>query len=355
MKPLLFVNRIRKYAVFSFLLPLIAINACFGIYKYLGNLDVIIFPNYDYSKSEQTLPWGEFEKIHENKASYNYTNCPKYKILLTYISNDNQVVTLRKFDEVNSNILKVNGWIKNNKVKTVSIKYTEILHNQCVKNYQSLYSAFQKFPFLETFMIQTIKKNPGGYAKIKNPYIYGEVSISRTAREFPSIYIFKTLIILSAFLLFLYWRNGLYLFNELKNNKILVSFSKNFFYLGLFSCIFLTLHATFLGTDIDSKLFQKARRLIIILFIFFEISAQILLTKNLFNHRVQLKKYINPLILKIKVAFVIIVFFITILSFSILALGDPTTSFKHILEWNYFSFLLIYYLLSFLLWRPSVK
>ena len=355
MKSLLFVNRIRKYAVFSFLLPLIAINACFGIYKFLGNLDPIIFPNYDYSKSEQTLQWGEFSKIQENTASWSYSNCPKYKVLLTYTSNDNQVVTLRKFDEDTSNVLKVDGWVKNNKIKTVNIKYTEILHNKCVKNYQFLYSSFQKFPFLETVLLQAMKKNPGGYSKIKNPYFYGEVSISRTARNFPSSYIFKTLIILSAFLLFFYWRNNFYLFNELKNNKTLVSFSKKFFYFGLFSCIFLMLHAIFLGLDIESKLFQKMRRLIIILFIFCEISAQILLTKNLFNFRVELKKYINPLILKIKIAFVVMVFFTTILSFLILAWSNPTTSFKHILEWNYFAFLLIYYLLSTLFWRLPVK
>ena len=34
---------------------------------------------------------------------------------------------------------------------------------------------------------------------IKNPYFYGEVSISRTARYFPATMIFKPFIILSAF------------------------------------------------------------------------------------------------------------------------------------------------------------
>jgi len=355
MKSLLFVKKIRNYAILSFLIPLIAINVCFGIYKYLGNLDVIIFPNYDWSKSEQTLPWGEFSKIQENNASYSYANCPKYQILMIYNSINGQTVTLSQHDEANSKVLKVDELIKNNKVKTITIKHTEILNDLCVKNNQFLYSSFKNFPFLEKFLIYTMENNPGMYSKIKNPYFYGEVSISRTAREFPAIYIFKTLIILSSFLLFLYWKNSFYLFNELKNNNILVNFSKKFFYFGLFSCIFLALHATFLGLDIDSNLFQKIRRLIIILFIFFEISAQILLTKNLFNFRVELKKYINPLILKIKIAFVMIVFFTTILSFLILAWSNPTISFKHILEWNYFAFLLIYYLLSTLLWRLPVK
>ena len=118
----------------------------------------------------------------------------------------------------------------------------------------------------------------------------------------------------------------------------------------MFSCFFLTFHALFLGLDIESKLFTKIRRVIIILFIIFEVIAQILLTKNLFNFREKLKEYINPLILKIKVVFVVIIFITTCVAFLILAFGDPSTAFKHTLEWNYFAFLLFYYLLSRLLW-----
>ena len=152
-------------------------------------------------------------------------------------------------------------------------------------------------------------------------------------------------------LLFIYWKNNLNLLSELKNRNILGKFPKKFFYLGIFSCIFLALHATFLGLDIDSKLFKITRRLIIILFIFFEILAQILLTMNLFKFKEELKKYINPLILKIKIVFVITVFFITCVAFAILVFGDPSSAFKHALEWNYFAFLLLYYLFSRLLWK----
>ena len=195
-----------------------------------------------------------------------------------------------------------------------------------------------------------MEKNITGYAKVNNPYLYGEVSISRTARYFPATFIFKPLIILSAFFLFLYWKNNLNLYRELKNKNILGNFTEKFFYFGLFSCIFLIFHALFLGLDIESKLFSKIRRIIIVLFIIFEVIAQILLTKNLFSFKNELKEYINPLILKIKVIFVVIVFITTCIAFSILAFGDPSTGFKHTLEWNYFAFLLLYYLLSRLLW-----
>ena len=75
------------------------------------------------------------------------------------------------------------------------------------------------------------------------------------------------------------------LFNDFKNKNILSNFSKKFFYFGVLSCLFLILHATFLGMDVESKLFHKTRRLVLILFIFFEICAQIFLTKNLFRFR----------------------------------------------------------------------
>ena len=197
------------------------------------------------------------------------------------------------------------------------------------------------------FLKSTEKNTKVGFAKIKNPYIYGEVSISRTARYFPATYIFKTLIILSSIFLFLYWKNNLNLFNELKNKKILDRFSKNFFYLGVLSCIFLILHASFLGLDFDSKLFDKIRRIIIIS----EIFAQIFLTINIFRSKDELRKNINYMILNIKIIYVLIIFVTTCISFLILTFTDPSSAFKHALEWNYFSILLIYYFLSRILWK----
>ena len=135
-------------------------------------------------------------------------------------------------------------------------------------------------------LIHSVQSNVGkdgrniGFSKIKNPYFYGEVSISRTARYFPAVIIFKSLIILSAFFLFSYWKNNLNFFTELKNNNILVKFSKKFFYLGMFSCIFLALHAAFLGLNFDSILFSKTRRLIIILFILLEVCRSNFLNKE---------------------------------------------------------------------------
>ena len=139
----------------------------------------------------------------------------------------------------------------------------------------------------------------------------------------------------------------------MKNRNILDKFSKKFYYFGLLSCIFLILHASFLGLQIESQIFSVVRKLVIILFIIFEVLAQILLTRNLFKFKKELENYINPFILKIKIIFVVLVVFVTCVVFILLVWGNLDSSVKHMLEWNYFSSLLIYYLLSRLLWRRA--
>ena len=346
------VKKIKIYAVASLFVPLIAVNSCLIIYKFLGYLqeNIWVYPNVNWNieKIEHTLT--EYDLITTNRETFTFTNCPKYNFSINYITADNQTL-----EWIQENEVLISNLLKNNKIKTVFHKRQKNVDDKCVKNHPFLYSVLKKFSPLETILLRAIQNNPAGFSLIKNPYFYGEVSISRTARYFPAILVFKTLIILSSFLLFLYWKNNLNLFSELKNKNILVKFSKKFFYLGIFSCIFLALHASFLGLDFDSKLFATMRRLIIILFILFEILAQIFLTTNLFKIKEELKKFINPLILKIKIIFVTIVFFTTCIAFIILTFGDPSTAFKHILEWNYFAFLLLYYLLSRFLWKKGTN
>ena len=358
-----FPKQIRNYAIASFLVPLIAINSCLLIYKFFGHMDIKTFPNINWNKHEHTYTWNEYNLAHSKVELHTFTNCPKYHHAKYYNYSDNQTLktVIEYYSEEDESrtsrgvvLFELIEKLKtNNKIESLTIKEIKTLDDSCVKNHQFLYSLLKKFSWLETILIKTVQNNPAGFVEIKNPYLYGEVSISRTARYFPAIWIFKSLIILSSFLLFLYWKNNLNLFSELENKNILVKSSKKFFYFGIFSCIFLALHTIFLGLDFDSKLFDKTRKLIIILFILFEILAQISLTKNLFKLREELKKYIHPLILKIKIIFVVIVFFTTCIAFTILAFGDPSVMFKHTLEWNYFAFLLVYYLLSRLLWKNA--
>lgn len=356
------IKKIRIYALVSFIIPLIAINSCFLIYKALGDLKIERYPDLNWEQPKHQYDFIDYNSISniKNYKTNRFVNCPPYNYTVYHITNDNKKIPVNDENStLNTNL------IKKNKVKSVIIEHGNTLNESCVKNYPFLNSLFTRFVWLESLLIDTMNSNVSGFGKIKNPYLYGEVSISRTARFFPSIIIFKFLIILSAFFLMGYWINNLKLLKEFKNLNILKIFSKKFFYFGILSCIFLILHATFLGLDsgstvsdanklsnfLDSKIFAKIRRLVIILFILFEVTAQILLTINLFKFRDNLKQYINPLILKIKITFVLIIILITLVSAYILSLLDPAASFKHTLEWNYFAFLLFYYLLSMFLWK----
>jgi len=342
----LFVKRIKKYSIISLLLPLIVINSCFLLYKFLGNTDAYFGLKY-WDKAYTELLVDENRAIifkHETSKFTNLTDCPKYIY--------NEYYKAKKDDGtfITSITDSIFTDYKTSEITFVFEK-TEILNERCIKNNKFAYFLLSNFNSLEKILINSIKNNSSGFSTIKNPYLYGEVSISRTARYYPATLIFKPFIVLSAIFLFFYWKNNLNLFNNFKDKKILVNFSKIFFYLGSLSCLFLAMHAIFLGLDFDSKLFSKIRRIIIILFIFSELAAQIFLTKHLFKHKEEIKKYINIFILKIKITFVAFVFILTIVSFSFLVFADLSTEMKHILEWNYFSFLLIYYFLSRLLWK----
>ena len=337
-----YIRRIKRYAIISFLLPLIAINSCFLLYKLLGNIDTYF--KLDWSKKVIKLTPEEYDKLETHYAK-------------TFTTKSVDKVILQKGTIINKSFVqcpknKINyDWERDGDIFYV-FRVDESKKNlRCVKNYPFAHFLLNNFSWIEKILISTQATYYGGFAKTENPYLYGEVSISRTARYFPANIIFKVFIISSAIFLFFYWKNNLRILNYLQNKKIISTFSKIFFIFGVLSCIFLILHAAFLGLDFDSKLFSKVRRFIIIFFILFEILAQFYLAKNLFQCREKLKKYIHPFVLKLKITFVAIVIIVTLLSLFILALTDPSSSFKHILEWNYFSFLLIYYLLSTLLWR----
>tara|TARA_Y100000590_G_scaffold344588_1_gene394018 strand:- start:5337 stop:6368 length:1032 start_codon:yes stop_codon:yes gene_type:complete len=337
-----FIKRIKNYSIISVLLPLITINSCFLLYKFLGSVKT--YPNIDWNQKKIEVPIKQWISLTKNTKLYTLTNCPKYKTTRTYIAKDNKIVDANEIPEVNLGNL-------DNEYKTAVLEQSDIINKECIKNHNFIYPIINNFNSLEKIVINAITINNVGFVKIRNPYLYGEASISRTARYFPATYIFKPLIILSAIFLLLYWKNNLNLFNELRKKNILENFPKSFFYLGVLSCIFLILHASFLGLEYDSKLFSKIRRLIIILFIIFELLAQISLTICLFKLKENLNIYIRRLVLNTKIIFVSLVLVATLISFIILGFFEPSTSFKHMLEWNYFSLLLVYYVLSRLLWK----
>ena len=179
------------------------------------------------------------------------------------------------------------------------------------------------------------------------PYIDGGVSISRTARTYPTYLIFKPGMIITAFLLIKYWIANNNIARTINNQN-----EKNyrFLFFGVGSAIFLIAHSIFLGISFEYDLYKFFRRFILIAFIIFEIVAQALLVVVLFKIKNKISNFINKKILIFKMVLVSLLSVVALASLPILT-SAGNTSFKHALEWNFFVGIITFYLLTFLFWK----
>ena len=183
------------------------------------------------------------------------------------------------------------------------------------------------------------------------PYIDGGASISRAARPYPSWLIFKPAMFLTSFLLIKYW---------LYNRDIIIYFNQDHKYLkkiiffGISSAIALTIHSIFLGIKFDNDLYKLFRRIIMLLFITFEVAAQTYLVITLYSFKEKLLKYINIKILKIKLILVSTLIIIAIICVPIITMpGNQFKFLKHALEWDYFLSVISFYMLTFFMWKNN--
>ncbi len=229
-----------------------------------------------------------------------------------------------------------------NKVKSISI-WIFIVPFFAVNTCLILITQFQGlFPNQEDIIHNTF------------PYFDGGASISRTARPYPSWLIFKPAMFLTSFLLIKYW---------LFNKSIVTFFDKNhkninkIVYFGIASAIALTIHSIFLGIKFDNDFYKLFRRVIMLMFIIFEIVAQAYLVATLYSFKDKLSNYINKIYLTLKIYLVSILIIVAVISIPIISLpGDDVLGFnvkffKHGLEWNYFLGVITFYLLTFLMWK----
>ena len=187
-----------------------------------------------------------------------------------------------------------------------------------------------------------------GRSAFSIPYIDGGLSISRASRTFPQYLIFKPSMWLTAILLYYYWRNNNSLLNNLNNTEINYKFKV----FGILSAIFLAIHSVFLGIKFDLQIYKLFRRVVLLLFIIFEIIAQGILVYHLFKIKKKIISSINSKILYLKITLVTILASIGILSLPILV-QSGNTHFKHALEWNYFVGVILFYLLTKIFWRRT--
>ena len=181
------------------------------------------------------------------------------------------------------------------------------------------------------------------------PYLDGSLSISRASRTFPQYLIFKPSMIITGILLFYYWNNNNNLICKIRNTE---NFKYKFRLFGILSAIFLIVHSIFLGIKFDIQLYKLFRRVVLLLFIIFELIAQGMLVYYLFNIKSKISEITNKSVLFIKITLVTILVIVALASLPILV-TKGNTHFKHALEWNYFVGVITFYLLTFFFWRRT--
>ena len=182
------------------------------------------------------------------------------------------------------------------------------------------------------------------------PYFDGGVSISRTARTYPTFLIFKPSMIFSSILLIIYWIKTNQIINYYQNSENKNNLFKTF---GILSAVFLIIHSIFLGIKFDYDLYKFFRRFVLLGFIIFEIVAQSLLVYRFFKLKSLIMNDINNYVLILKIILVTILVIVAIGSLPIVVTSG-NVHFKHALEWNYFVGVILFYLLTFF-WRVKIS
>ena len=96
-----------------------------------------------------------------------------------------------------------------------------------------------------------------------------------------------------------------------------------------------------------------------LMFIIFEVVAQAYLVSTLYSFKERISGYINRKYLTFKLILVSILIIVAVVSIPIISLpgdnffGFNLKFFKHGLEWNYFLGVIIFYLLTFFMWKKN--
>ena len=180
------------------------------------------------------------------------------------------------------------------------------------------------------------------------PYLDGSLSISRASRAFPQYLIFKPAMIVTAIILYYYWANN----NDLVNKFKLTNINYKFKTFGILSAVFLAIHSIFLGIKFDIQIYKLMRRVVLLLFIIFEIIAQGILVYHFFKIKEKISELINKKVLILKATLVSVLAAVALLSVPTL-IDKGNTHFKHALEWNYFVGVILFYLFTRFLWKRT--
>ena len=167
------------------------------------------------------------------------------------------------------------------------------------------------------------------------PNIDGCTSISRAGRYEPVKYFFKTMMLIYALILYLFWNN---FYDFLIKNKI--NLSKFSLLLSYSSIFFLILYIIFLG---EGKFYKFFRQVGIFIYIFFTIIVQLF-----FSFKFKKMYLINLITRNILFYYSFIITILGLMLFPLVISEIKIISnFKNIVSWNYFFLIQIYFLILF--------
>ena len=352
------IRHLRIIAFFLFLLPTVSLIGSLVAHNFLISFTFNHQIDYKFKSNLPGIVTPKFECNQKNnycKGIYNKSNkldkCNLYNIHQYLYTETGEILTVIGYELDYEQNVGAEEISKKKNIKIISQwKISEDLNEKCIINSKLIY--FYKFApsfFEKIYQLKNSKKTVLGTSDTVNPIIYGETSISNIVKRYPIKFIFKPLMYISVILMIFYWYYNNLIINKIINQNI----RSKFFIFGILSGIFLLLHVIFLGWVFETEALTKIRRSLVVFFIFFEVLAQAYLIKDIFVKKDEIFKYLNNFVVYCKLAFVFLICVSTLLIITILSVADLDSKIDYILEWNYFLILLIFYLLSSIMWKKN--
>ena len=376
------IRRLRINSFLLFIIPLIVIVGSLQIHNFLVNFNYSLLVNYPYltdvpgdefkinctkdngyclgiSMSNKKFTDTKTENVFKESTVTKLDDCFINYVEGVFLINGKSYAT-SKSDAVPTALFYLNGtgakskWILKKEFINSKIELKKYVTNKknkyCIKNDPTYYFLYKYFPPISYLIGEKLKGVILGTNTEVNPFLYGEVSISNLVKRHPINIFFKSLLYIGVILMTMYWYNYNSIFKIILNTKTNI-----FYFFGLGSAALLFLHVYFLGTTSNNEILKDFRRIVIVLFILFEVVAQTLLAFKIYKNKDSLSKYCYKLIVLTKIFFVSFIVAITVIILIILSIYNLASNVDYILEWNYFIVLLIFYLLSSLMWKKKIN
>ena len=357
------IKKIKLVALSLFIVSTISLIGSILFHNFLVNFKVdypvLVMSDYKDAKSGERFKllcdenneycFNDYFVNRSIKKNQNLLDCNKFIFKNFFSLNDENNATIdTKLFNYNDGSRKPKKEYLEQKIYS-NYFFTKELNPACIKNRTILKQIYLFSPtILEKLIDFNLNLTLGTSYKIF-PFFFGETSISNIVKRYPINLIFKTCLYISVILMILYWIQYNKFFSRITKKKF-----HSFFMFGILSAVFLFLHVFFLGMVFESKLLKLFQKLPIIFFILNEFLSQVFLTKIIYDNKNFLNISVKRNIVTLKIIYIFSISLITLYMIFLFLLSEIDSKIEYILEWNYFTGLLIYYFLSFLMWKKSI-